>query len=865
MPRKNNSANKTKAYSAAGKAAQKTKMYKNSSSHGKSVPAIPGVKVGEKLSLKNNIYTILNIISSEDATAEAVVYRVTDKNGIEFALKIYFEFPDLSNEPNSEALKRISRIKDPDILGLHSFGTGKDKYLGRFCYELSDFARGGDLLSITKKNFSKKYSIQFMTDEVIPQLFKGITNLHKHKIYHGDLKPSNMFYLDEEQQDLIIGDYGAATTFRQGSGKSISYESITRGTSFYLAPEQARGIISEKNDFYSMGMILLHLLYPELVTGDNLVKIIERQFSKKPIIDYNPAFDRINTLIAGLTLQDIDNRWGEEEVGNWLRHINPPVVYSTGFNAIRVGERVITRQQELVSYMDDASDWERILLEDSQGYEQLLSWFGSCRDLITKNKFEGMVNRLSFVNPAFAKTAVYRYFKPGQPLVINKHVFQLFDGKNLLRKVGQFLCELDQIWKKISLHKIRQYLLSLEISLLQLQQAAEGKFKKSIMLILEKICALVGSEATHDDIYAAGFSMNVTHTQLLHLFYGFNKQRSFRDIKGQEYSDEEAIGMLFIENPDLFNNKKCMLELQAYYAEYNQPETGKLEYELYLLHVFGKNLKIVYSISSIRQKKGMIDTHIVYFKKQLFLDLSGGSEKKLKRFQTDMRRIEKQIPSASALTPNDIYLSFRKELVEKCFIGDKSQFRRDCVTMQKVIIEYFSHVLHEYKKSPFFRSARFFLYGFAALLPLAAVAIIFAVKLSSETSDFLIKRLFTLYKIKLTDDLIFNNWQIVSGLKLFSIAAVFSIPGLFFAFFPFKSLFFNLRNKTMEDATVPMDIMGYAVLVLFLLLIFPYIIILNSLVLVSIVCFRKIKVFFNDQGLFAALLAQILLIINMLN
>ena len=69
----------------------------------------------------------------------------------------------------------------------------------------------------------------------------------------------------------------------------------------------------------------------------------------------------------------------------------------------------------------------------------------------------------------------------------------------------------------------------------------------------------------------------------------------------------------------------------------------------------------------------------------------------------------------------------------------------------------------------------------------------------------------------------------------------------------------------MEDATVPMDIMGYAVLVLFLLLIFPYIIILNSLVLVSIVCFRKIKVFFNDQGLFAALLAQILLIINMLN
>jgi serine/threonine protein kinase len=87
-------------------------------------------------------------------------------------------------------------------------------------------------------------------------------HLHQHRIYHCDLKPQNIFFLDEAQIDIVIGDYGSAKTFEFDAEKQSRKTTTVKGTDFYLPPEQARGFISEKNDYYSFGMILLHLVYP---------------------------------------------------------------------------------------------------------------------------------------------------------------------------------------------------------------------------------------------------------------------------------------------------------------------------------------------------------------------------------------------------------------------------------------------------------------------------------------------------------------------------------------------------------------------------------------------------------------------------
>ena len=258
-----------------------------------------GIGVGDKLTLRSNQYVITGIIS--EGTGEAVIYKIEDQSTKIFALKLYFEFSNAKEEPNFETLKRIKGITDPDILKLHDFGVGAEKYQGRYCYEICDFAQGGDLFSII--DFKNKYTSGFIEKYIVKEIFNGIKKLHDYKIYHCDLKPTNIFYKDIEQTDILIGDYGSAKAIDHEIEKEIRKTSTVKGTSTFLPPEQARGVISEKNDYYYFGFILLNLLYPESVSAENdfrqtkkekFERIIERQYNLMPIIDFNPQYQKLN-------------------------------------------------------------------------------------------------------------------------------------------------------------------------------------------------------------------------------------------------------------------------------------------------------------------------------------------------------------------------------------------------------------------------------------------------------------------------------------------------------------------------------------------------------------------------------------------
>ena len=217
-----------------------------------------GIGVGDKLTLRNTEFTITEIIS--EGTGEAVIYKIENGSKQTFALKLYHEYSerDIKKEPNFETLFRISQITDEDILKIHYFGVRDEKYNGKYCFEISDYAEGGDLLSVI--DTKNKFSIDFVEQVFISQIFKGIKKLHDNKIYHCDLKPNNIFFRDKEQKDLVIGDYGSAKAYDIEIDKEVTKSSTVIGTNYYMAPEQPRGFISEKIDYYSFGIMLLQLV-----------------------------------------------------------------------------------------------------------------------------------------------------------------------------------------------------------------------------------------------------------------------------------------------------------------------------------------------------------------------------------------------------------------------------------------------------------------------------------------------------------------------------------------------------------------------------------------------------------------------------
>ena len=487
-----NETGKTRAYKDEAGLAGKTVGYESEKAELTDKTIAHNLGVGDAIELNDKEYKIAGIISGDGLTGEAVIYKIMDSQGKPFALKLYYKFTNPKDEPNPEALTRIKKINDPDILNLVAFGTGANKYQGRFCYEISSFAKGANLLSVP--DIRKKYTAGFLRSNVIPEIFKGIRALHDYKIYHCDLKPENVFYLDKDQTDLIIGDYGSAKTFEETSEKQLTHTSTTKGTSFYLAPEQPRGIVSEKNDYYSFGMILLHLLYPELVNRKSLHKIVERQFSRKPIIDFKPEFEEINHLIAGLTLNDIGSRWGEEEVKAWLRGEEVEVRYTSKaemqVQPINLGKTVIRSTADLIAYIENHTDWHENLVEDSEGYGLLLRWVSDIQGLDTKKVFDKMVRTYQQDGEGYLKQAVLRYFDPQRPVQIDMKTYDFWDTKDIFGLTEEFIRHLDDIWKITSIEKMKFYLFQLEFMLRQIETADES-LKAIIGSILDKISSVL--------------------------------------------------------------------------------------------------------------------------------------------------------------------------------------------------------------------------------------------------------------------------------------------------------------------------------------------------------------------------------------
>ena len=516
---------------------------------------------GETLEAGGKSYTIKENLSLKRMSGEAVVYRVEEEGGRELALKMYYRFSNPAEEPNAEALRRIMKINDPDILKIHAFGTGNKKYKNEKCYEICQYAPGGDLLNVPEAQFHRKYSPDFVEREVVPQICKGIAVLHRNKIFHGDLKPQNVFYLDTEQTDLVIGDYGSAKTYSKSSHKNLAFTFLAKGTSFYLAPEQARGIISEKNDYYSLGMILVHLLYPQFVNQETLVKIIERQFAKKPIIDFDPAFGRINDLIAGLTLQEISQRWGKPEVDRWLAGESPSIAYAS-VAPIKLGGTTLRNPDDLFRFMDSNPDWYLDLIDDRQGFNLLLDWIIRLQDLSHKREFEMMVTFYKKQSRIYCEKAVRRYFKPARPVSAGAQKIDFFAGKDPLEQVRSFFRVIDDELHTIPLETARSMLLDLEYCLRHLARTSQEQTRQRVKIILDKIAAALHLQSSRSSGLLYKFHSSLSFENLPGLLDAFLPDRIFRDENGKRIENRESLGLFLARDPGRYKDPRYAKDLK---------------------------------------------------------------------------------------------------------------------------------------------------------------------------------------------------------------------------------------------------------------------------------------------------------------
>ncbi|MED6123309.1 hypothetical protein PIB30_047899 [Stylosanthes scabra] len=189
------------------------------------------------------------------------------ENGAHYAVKRLKNVQASSDDEFGETLKKISKLKHPNILPLVGYRSTNEERLVIYKYQSN-----GSLLNLLndyiagRKHFPWKLRLSiacgiargmaFIYRKKLNNNYKGEHEEEDSIIPHGNLKPSNI--LLNENNEPLISEHGL-TKFMDPNRSGFLLSS--QG---YTAPEKC---LSEKADAYSFGVILL-----ELLTGKSIEK-----------------------------------------------------------------------------------------------------------------------------------------------------------------------------------------------------------------------------------------------------------------------------------------------------------------------------------------------------------------------------------------------------------------------------------------------------------------------------------------------------------------------------------------------------------------------------------------------------------------
>eukprot|EP00736_Rhodelphis_marinus_P001335 Rmarinus@m.3287 len=184
------------------------------------------------------------------------------------------------------------------------FGAKVDSQSSRY-FTVMEYCSGGDLAEwIHKRRQAMELIDEGLIWSWVFQLASALEMVHKHKIYHRDIKPQNIL-LGSDDHIAKIGDFGLA--------RMVSPNDLIRsncGTPLYMAPEIWMNLpYDEKCDIWSLGCVLYELCALKVPfcasNRDMLRSEVLRSYPPSIPDEYSPELRR---LIETMLLKDSDAR-----------------------------------------------------------------------------------------------------------------------------------------------------------------------------------------------------------------------------------------------------------------------------------------------------------------------------------------------------------------------------------------------------------------------------------------------------------------------------------------------------------------------------------------------------------------------------
>jgi len=364
---------------------------------------------------------------------EADLY-LCEKESSQYVLKLYRREQAIKDE----VIEKLKSIDSPYIARIVDTGV-----IDSHPYEITPYYKNGNLLG-------KRYTYDELRETIIPQINEALKILHENKIYHKDIKPTNIMLCDNGK-DVVVIDFGISSLTDDGNTILLTKTGFTPE---YTAHEAFLGLFLPESDYYSMGITLYELYTGTTPYRGMDMEKIEQYISVQKIPLPENMDPELKNLISALTYSDITNRkdktnpnrrWMYDEVWKWLNSEDQPIPGNTVY--------------EESSSTHHASEIGVYLFNNKEYTDRhnLAIAFAKNWDDAKRELFNGLLSgHFKSIDQAFASTCVAAEEAYGtgvnSDLLLFKVLYQLDPSlTNFLWKGEQFL-GLDSLGREIQNH-----------------------------------------------------------------------------------------------------------------------------------------------------------------------------------------------------------------------------------------------------------------------------------------------------------------------------------------------------------------------------------------------------------------------------